>query len=60
LIFFVFDRTQPRPLLPGGFAHKIFKNYYFDRDARRQVGAPQVLFSTSSTAQALASGAAQQ
>lgn len=59
-VVIVFDRTQPQPLLPGGFAHKIFKNYYFERDARRQVGAPQVLFSTSSTAQALASGAAQQ
>jgi len=42
-------RTLPQPLLPGGFAHKLNKNYYFERDARRQVGQPQVLYSTSAT-----------
>ena len=43
------SRTLPQPLLPGGFAHKLNKNYYFERDARRQVGQPQVLYSTSAT-----------
>ncbi|CAF0830146.1 unnamed protein product [Adineta steineri] len=40
-------RTQPPPLIPGGFAHKLSKNYYYDRDARRQVGQPQVVFSNN-------------
>ena len=52
-------RTQPQPLLPGGFAHKLSKNYYYDRDARRQVGQPQVLFSATENSQLLASGAPQ-
>lgn len=52
-------RTQPQPHLPGGFAHKLFKNYYLDRDARRQVGQPQVIFSSVADSQLLASGAAQ-
>jgi hypothetical protein len=52
-------RTQPPPLLPGGFAHKLSKNYYLDRDARRQVGQPQVVFSNSVDNQFLASSAAQ-
>ena len=52
-------RSQPQPLLPGGFAHKLSKNYYFDRDARRQVGQPQVLFSAATDHQLLAGGAAQ-
>jgi hypothetical protein len=52
-------RTQPQPLLPGGFAHKLSKNYYYDRDARRQVGQPQVLFSATADHQLLASGAPQ-
>jgi hypothetical protein len=46
-------------LLPGGFAHKLNKNYYFDRDARRQVGQPQVIFSNTADHQLLASSAAQ-
>lgn len=49
------SRTLPQPLLPGGFAHKLSKNYYFERDARRQVGQPQVLFSTSTANPMLAS-----
>jgi hypothetical protein len=53
-------RTQPPPLLPGGFAHKLNNNYYYDRDARRQVGHPQVIFSnTIDNNQFLASGVAQ-
>jgi hypothetical protein len=51
--------TQPQPLLPGGFAHKLNKNYYYDRDARRQVGQPQVTFSTAIDSQLLASGTPQ-
>ena len=51
-------RSQPQPFLPSGFAHKLSKNYYFDRDARRQVGQPQVLFSTTASHQLLANTAA--
>ncbi len=58
MIWFFF-RTQPPPLLPGGFAHKLYKNYYLDRDARRQVGQPQVIFSNTIDPQLLASSAAQ-
>jgi hypothetical protein len=57
-ISFLF-RTQPQPILPGGFAHKLSKNYYFERDARRQVGQPQVLFSTAANNQLLANSVAQ-
>ncbi|CAF0934492.1 unnamed protein product [Rotaria sordida] len=53
-------RTQPQPFLPTGFAHKLNKNYYFDRDARRQVGPPQVVFSTTTNQQFLASSVPQQ
>jgi hypothetical protein len=59
IIDFVAFRTQPQPYLPGGFAHKLNKNYYFDRDARRQVGQPQVVFSSTAANSLLASGAAQ-
>ncbi len=54
-----FFRTQPQPLLPGGFAHKLNKNYYYDRDARRQVGQPQVVFSNTANHSLLASSAVQ-
>ncbi|CAF1014445.1 unnamed protein product [Rotaria sp. Silwood1] len=50
-------RTQSPPLLPTGFAHKLSKNYYFERDARRQVGPPQVLFSNAADQQLLTSAA---
>ncbi|CAF1662550.1 unnamed protein product [Adineta ricciae] len=50
-------RTQPAPVLPGGFAHKLSKNYYLDRDARRAVGQPQVVFSTAANNQLLTSAA---
>ncbi|CAF0994997.1 unnamed protein product [Didymodactylos carnosus] len=50
-------RTQPLPKLPEGFAHKLSKNYYYDRDARRLVTPPQVLFTAH---QMLTTGAAQQ
>ncbi|CAF2418366.1 unnamed protein product [Rotaria sp. Silwood2] len=53
------QRTQPPPLLPTGFAHKLSQNYYFERDARRLVGPPQVLFSNTTNQQFLASSAAQ-
>jgi len=54
-----FFRTQPQPLLPGGFAHKLHHNYYLDRDGRRQVGPPQVVFSNITNNQFLASSAVQ-
>jgi hypothetical protein len=54
-----FSRTQPQPYLPGGFAHKLNKNYYLDRDARRQVGQPQVVFSSTTSGPLLTSGAQQ-
>ncbi|CAF3883231.1 unnamed protein product, partial [Rotaria magnacalcarata] len=52
-------RTQPSPLLPTGFAHKLSKNYYLDRDARRHVAPPQVLFSNTTDQRYLSSSAAQ-
>ena len=36
-------RSQPPPELPEGSLHKLSANYFFTRDARREVMPPTVL-----------------
>ncbi|CAH2093817.1 unnamed protein product [Euphydryas editha] len=48
-------RTQPQPEIPDGPTHKHAQNYYYTRDARREVTPPLVL-----TQQLLADGSADQ
>ncbi|VDN51195.1 unnamed protein product [Dracunculus medinensis] len=42
------ERDQPDPSLPGGVNHKLFSNYYLERDARREVKPPNPLYVHSS------------
>ena len=36
-------RSPPPPVLPDGPSHKLFNNYYSNRDARREVAPPLVI-----------------
>ncbi|KAL1500741.1 hypothetical protein ABEB36_006186 [Hypothenemus hampei] len=38
-------RSPPPPVLPDGPAHKLNTNYYYSRDARREVKPPEVVAS---------------
>ncbi|XP_050512776.1 NADH dehydrogenase [ubiquinone] 1 alpha subcomplex subunit 7-like [Diabrotica virgifera virgifera] len=37
------SRSPPPPVLPDGPAHKLNSNYYYSRDARREVSPPEVI-----------------
>ncbi|KAJ8965849.1 hypothetical protein NQ317_000476 [Molorchus minor] len=39
----VSTRSPPPPVLPDGPCHKLSANYYFKRDARREVSPPEVI-----------------
>ncbi|VVC41029.1 NADH:ubiquinone oxidoreductase subunit B14.5a [Cinara cedri] len=39
--------TQPPPDVPGGPYHKVYDNYYFVRDGRREVTHPIVIVENS-------------
>ena len=43
------SRPGPEPNLPVGPSHKLFENYYFTRDARREVTFPTVLADETKT-----------
>ncbi|XP_011502432.1 PREDICTED: NADH dehydrogenase [ubiquinone] 1 alpha subcomplex subunit 7 [Ceratosolen solmsi marchali] len=40
-------RTQPHPSIPVGPNNKMIEMYYFDRDAKRQVQLPTILFKST-------------
>ncbi len=40
---FLAERPGPDANIPGGVAHKLSGNYYYTRDARREVAPPNVL-----------------
>ncbi|KAJ8951101.1 hypothetical protein NQ318_003799 [Aromia moschata] len=37
------SRSPPPPVLPDGPHHKLAANYYYSRDARREVTPPEVV-----------------
>jgi len=51
------DRPGPEANLPDGPSHKLYENYYYTRDGRREVGFPTIL-ADATKAKALSSGEA--
>ncbi|KAK9753398.1 NADH:ubiquinone oxidoreductase subunit B14.5a [Popillia japonica] len=39
----VATRSPPLPNLPDGPSHRLFNNYYYSRDGRREVAPPAVI-----------------
>ena len=48
-------RSPPPPAIPEGPCHKLYANYYFTRDARREVTPPAVI-ADGTASKALAAG----
>ncbi|XP_075528915.1 NADH dehydrogenase [ubiquinone] 1 alpha subcomplex subunit 7-like [Dermacentor variabilis] len=49
-------RSPPPPNLPPGPACKLSDNYYYTRDARREVDHPKLLFDSTTPAKQITAG----
>lgn len=53
----VASRSPPLPNLPEGPSHRLFANYYYARDGRREVTPPEPITKQTQIAETSAAGA---